>query len=96
MRRFRFDGGPLDPESERFDDWLTETVALACEERSSRLIRWFDAPGARDSHPREEHLLPLHVVAGAAHTEPGTQVFRDELIGSAQSAFRFGRPVHPN
>jgi aromatic ring-opening dioxygenase catalytic subunit (LigB family) len=31
------------------------------------LADWHRLPGARKAHPREEHLLPLHVVFGAAH-----------------------------
>lgn len=93
MRRFRLRGGPPDPDSVRFDDWLTETVALPPEERARRLARWADAPGARAAHPREEHLLPLHVVAGAGSPDGGARVFHDAVIGSAQSAFRFGAPA---
>jgi aromatic ring-opening dioxygenase catalytic subunit (LigB family) len=93
MRRFRFGGGPVDPDSQYFDDWLTETVTGEPAERASRLIEWTRAPGARAAHPREEHLLPLHVVAGAAHGEAGERLLRDEVMGSVQSAFRFGRPI---
>lgn len=94
MRRFRFEGGPADPDSEHFDDWLAETVATEASERARRLIDWADAPGARDAHPREEHLLPLHVVAGAAAADLGERVFQDTVMGSIQSAFRFGSPAH--
>lgn len=90
MRRFRLRGGPVDPDSVAFDGWLSETVSLPADDRTTRLASWADAPGARASHPREEHLLPLHVVAGAAPGEPGAVVFNDRVIGSAQSAFRFG------
>lgn len=93
MRRFRFGGGPVDADSQRFDDWLAATVTGAPAERESRLIDWTRAPGARAAHPREEHLLPLHVVAGAARGEPGERLLRDEVMGSIQSAFRFGGPI---
>ena len=52
-----------------FDDWLRETCAsesLTETERSQRLIDWTQAPSARYCHPREEHLLPLHVCYGLA------------------------------
>ena len=93
MQRFRLDGGPADPESVRFDEWLTSTVETTGDERIRRLVDWTAAPGARASHPREEHLLPLHVVAGAAQQDAAARVFHDEVIGSAQSAFRFGSPA---
>lgn len=76
--------------SRRFDDWLAETVALAEAERSERLTRWTTAPDARECHPREEHLLPLMVVAGAAGSDAGARVFRDEVMGATVSAVRFG------
>jgi hypothetical protein len=38
----------------------------------------------------EEHLLPLHVVAGAGADDPGLKVFEDQVLGSVQSAFFFG------
>ncbi|MCO6440613.1 MAG: dioxygenase [Nitrococcus mobilis] len=90
MSRLRQGGAALDPDSERFDAWLAETVALPRAQREQQLIEWARAPGARASHPREEHLLPLHVVAGAAGDDPGLKVFEDQVLGSVQSAFLFG------
>lgn len=90
MRRFRFDDSALDPDSVRFDEWLTETVALPPPMREQRLTDWAAAPGGRASHPREEHLLPLHVVAGAGGDDAGQKVFQDRVLGSLQSAFMFG------
>lgn len=52
-----------------FQRWLLETCSdrkLAEEERSQRLVDWESAPFARYCHPREEHLLPLHVCYGFA------------------------------
>lgn len=90
MQRFRRAGGDVDVDSARFDAWLGETVVLPRAEREQRLTNWADAPGGRAAHPREEHLLPLHVVAGAALDDPGARVFADQVLGSAQSAFAFG------
>ena len=58
--------------------------------RNAALSRWEHAPGARFAHPREEHLLPLMVAAGAAHEDPGMRVFGDEVMGARVSAFQFG------
>ena len=52
-----------------FDRWLNETCSnreMSGEERRGRLENWEQAPFARYCHPREEHLLPLHVCYGAA------------------------------
>lgn len=74
----------------QFDAWLTETVVAAPAERQSRLIDWELAPGARLCHPREDHLLPLMVVAGAAASEPGSRVYHDSFAGKAVSGYQFG------
>lgn len=92
MARLRRGGAAVDLDSRAFDAWLSETVALPGAARSSRLQDWTSAPGARASHPEEEHLLPLFVVAGAGGDAPGKKVFEDEVMGSVQSAFVFGAP----
>lgn len=64
---------PETPETERqtkdFAHWLVKTcqdINLDEQERHRLLAQWDKAPGARFSHPREEHLLPLHVCYGMA------------------------------
>ena len=52
-----------------FEDWLVETCSselLSEAEREQRLLHWQQAPHGRFCHPREEHLLPLHVCYGLA------------------------------
>jgi len=73
-----------------FDAWLNETVALPSSERDARLTTWSTAPSARDCHPREEHLLPLMVIAGAAGTDRGSMPYRDSVMGVRVSAAHFG------
>ena len=90
MRRLRAGGASIDADSLQFDAWLTDTVAMHRTQREDRLRQWAIAPGGRTSHPREEHLLPLHVVAGAAGDDSGRRVLEDRVLGSAQSAFVFG------
>lgn len=89
MTRFRSGTDAIDPASRQFDDWLTDTVQATPDERTDRLIAWADAPGARIAHPEEEHLLPLHVVAGAGSNSRGQRLFTDTVMGSVQSAFVF-------
>jgi aromatic ring-opening dioxygenase catalytic subunit (LigB family) len=86
LRTF-FAGG--DGASASFDAWLAETVAAPPAEREARLQAWAKAPGARVCHPREEHLMPLMVVAGAAGDSEGKQAFRDVIGGKTISAFEF-------
>jgi len=72
-----------------FDAWLGAAVADAAQ-RDSRLIAWRAAPGGAASHPREEHLLPLMVAAGAAFGDPGRRVYGERVLGKALSGFQFG------
>jgi aromatic ring-opening dioxygenase catalytic subunit (LigB family) len=79
--------------SRRFDAWLQETlVGASNDERSARLIGWEKAPAARAAHPREDHLIPLMVVVGAAEREPGAVTYHqtDFFGGLTASSFRFG------
>lgn len=55
--------------NQSFERWLLEVCSdqkISEGERSQRLMAWEDAPFARYCHPREEHLLPLHVCYGFA------------------------------
>lgn len=54
------------PIAAAFDAWLQAIAALEPEARAAALRDWSSAPSARAAHPREEHLLPLMVIAGAA------------------------------
>lgn len=76
--------------SEAFDAWLREVAVLPSEERERRLIAWEKAPEARLAHPREEHLLPLMVAAGAALEDPGTIAFSDVFMGARITAVHYG------
>lgn len=76
--------------SDTFDDWLSQACESAPATRNRLLAEWERAPAARASHPREEHLLPLMVVAGAAETDPGQKIFTDCVLGVTVSAFQFG------
>jgi len=84
------------PASEAFDGWLAVTVTAAPAVRAARLLRWTEAPAAREVHPREEHLLPLHVVVGAAGDDPGWVDWRGDVFGRVVSAHRFGAPRAPS
>lgn len=78
-----------DEENETFEQWLVDTCtnpAISEEQRANRLIQWEQAPSARYCHPREEHLLPLHVCYGMGQTA-AKLVFNDYLLAKKTSAF---------
>lgn len=79
--------GPL---SRRFDAWLGQTVAAPAPAREAALRDWARTPDNRTTHPREEHLLPLMVAAGAAGADAGRVVFTDTVLGATVSAVAFG------
>jgi aromatic ring-opening dioxygenase catalytic subunit (LigB family) len=75
--------------SEAFDGWLSQ--AMTDPTRREEAIRhWSQAPYAREAHPREEHLAPLFVAAGAAEGEPGRHAFRDIAMDVVISGYAFG------
>ena len=80
----------LIPSAEAFDAWLQQASTASPAERDAALAQWDRAPGARLSHPREEHLLPLMVIAGAAGSDVGTVGYAGRLTGLPLSAFHFG------
>lgn len=80
-----------------FDGWLRQTLSLTPEARRDALIAWEQAPAARQAHPREEHLIPLMVAAGAAAGDPATAIYGEKFMGQlASSSFRFGADRTPS
>jgi 4,5-DOPA dioxygenase extradiol len=80
--------GRPDAANEAFQDWLIETCtgSLSQSEREQHLIEWEQAPSARYCHPREEHLLPLHVCVGMMG-RPAAVAFDDQILGKRGVAF---------
>jgi len=82
--------GAIVDDSKAFDDWLAESMLLEADKRETRLVEWEAAPKARACHPREEHLLPLHVIAGASEGAQAILPYRDQVMGAYISAVHFG------
>eukprot|EP01120_Amphizonella_sp_Union-15-10_P017511 TRINITY_DN9744_c0_g1_i1.p1 TRINITY_DN9744_c0_g1~~TRINITY_DN9744_c0_g1_i1.p1 ORF type:complete len:280 (-),score=60.34 TRINITY_DN9744_c0_g1_i1:122-910(-) len=57
-------GTAIEPIQE-WENWLLEVVKQKNQERENGLKNWKKAPSAELAHPREEHLAPLFVAAGA-------------------------------
>jgi aromatic ring-opening dioxygenase catalytic subunit (LigB family) len=76
--------------SEKFDEWLRAAATASPRERDDLLAKWAEAPYARFCHPREEHLLPLMVVAGAAGDDRGTTTWSGTFAKVRISAFHYG------
>lgn len=78
------------PISDSFDAWLTAAVTAEPATRDRSLVDWAAAPNAKLAHPREEHLLPLMVIAGAAGSDRGTVQHSAPFMGARISGFKFG------
>lgn len=90
LRHFMTANPKTDQDAVAFDTWLDKAACLPEAERNNALIHWEEAPAARVVHPREEHLLPLMVAAGAAGADQGERIYSDTVLGKALSGFRFG------
>lgn len=49
-----------------------------------------ERPDARKAHPTFDHLLPVHVAAGAAGDDAGELVWTMQEASFAWSQYRFG------
>jgi 4,5-DOPA dioxygenase extradiol len=89
LRAFSWTGGiGPDARNDAFQEWLIQvcTGQSQQDQLEQQLINWEDAPHARYCHPREEHLLPLHVCVGMAE-KPAKLIFDDDIFGKRAVAF---------
>ncbi len=70
-----------DEKNNAFQNYLIHSCCsnLSYQERMDALVHWEQAPFARYCHPREEHLLPLHVCSGMAKNA-AKLVFDEQII----------------
>lgn len=85
---FQADTDPTNNANHEFESWLKNICSGDFEEsrREEELIKWEQAPGARHCHPREEHLLPLHVCYGYAERACSEYVSL-EIMGKKSSMY---------
>lgn len=72
-----------------FEDWLVDVMInsdLDETERATQLNQWDKISGARYCHPREEHLLPLHVCYGLAQSK-AQQHYVVDILGVKSSMY---------
>lgn len=89
MGAFFADSSEIRAANESFESWLADTLLnreMKTEEINQRLINWHSAPGAQFCHPREEHLLPLHVCYGIANA-PADKAITIEILNKRASNF---------
>jgi len=77
--------------SAQFEQYLYEAITDPdTQQRNQALVDWEQAPFARLVHPREDHLIPLMVVAGAAGNSVGQRIFTDTVFEVVMASYRFG------
>lgn len=82
--------------NKQFQDWLIKVVSdksISEEERKKLLVQWESAPYARFCHPREEHLLPLHVCCAIAG-KPCDEAFELSILNKTSAMFRWVLASH--
>ena len=77
------------PVASAFEQYLNDALQADPQERDRLLVQWQSAPAARLAHPREDHLLPLMVAAGAAGADRGERLFVDHVMEVAMASYRF-------
>ncbi len=78
-----------DDKNKSFEEWLVEcctSETMSVKEKELALVNWENAPFARYCHPREEHLLPLHVCFGAGLSS-ARLIFKEEVFGKIVTGY---------
>ncbi len=73
-RSFGLKSGPM-PYAISFDEAVKEAVEQPVEQRQEAMSTLLQRSDARKAHPSFEHLLPIHIGAGAAGDDVGRQVW---------------------
>lgn len=81
--------GPLDY-TVSFDEALRDAVEQPPENRQKAMSELLKRKDARKAHPSFEHLLPIHIGAGAAHEEKGERLWTMPEGSMSWAQYRFG------
>jgi len=72
-----------------FGEALKEAAAANAEERETRMSALMKRSDARKAHPTLEHILPIYVVAGAAGSDLGEQLWTFPELSLSWAQYRF-------
>lgn len=89
MRLAMSSPGPL-PYTVTFDKALKEAVTSSPDERQAKMAALLKRPDGRKAHPTFEHLLPVHIGAGAAAEDKAVQLFTLPEGSMSWAQYRFG------
>ncbi|CZR61782.1 related to aromatic ring-opening dioxygenase LigB subunit, putative [Phialocephala subalpina] len=74
-----------------FDQALKEAATANPEERQAKMSALMKRSDARKAHPSVEHILPMHVSAGAAGSDLGEQLWTFPEGSLSWAQYRFGK-----
>ncbi|RAL16145.1 DODA-type extradiol aromatic ring-opening family dioxygenase [Aspergillus homomorphus CBS 101889] len=92
LRDLQFSWGdprPL-PYTASFDDALKDAATAKPADREQALADLLRRPDARKAHPTFDHLLPIHIGAGAAGDEKGRRLWTLKEGSMSWAQYRFG------
>ncbi|ROV89848.1 hypothetical protein VMCG_09492 [Cytospora schulzeri] len=76
-----------------FDEALKQAAIVEPEERKASMTALMRRSDAREAHPTFEHILPMHVAAGAAGSDVGEQLWTFPEGSLSWAQYRFGKVV---
>ena len=90
--RYAMQTGKEMPYAKVFDEALREAVVDAApgDDRRTAMRKLLQEPSARQAHPTFEHLLPIHVAAGAAGDDVGKRLWTMTEMSAGWAQYRFG------
>ncbi|KAJ5698980.1 hypothetical protein N7462_000985 [Penicillium macrosclerotiorum] len=88
--RFSFGNSRPMPYTVSFDEALKEAVTKLPAEREKAMADLLKRPDARQAHPTFDHLLPIHIGAGAAGVDLGKRLWTLKEGSMSWAQYRFG------
>ncbi|KAK6956565.1 hypothetical protein Daesc_001843 [Daldinia eschscholtzii] len=73
-----------------FDSALKEAATAKPEERREKMLALMKRDDARKAHPTLDHILPMYIVAGAAGSDVGEQLWTLPEKSLSWAQYRFG------
>ncbi|CAI7650713.1 unnamed protein product [Penicillium glandicola] len=88
--RLAFGSSTPMPYAVSFDNALKDAATTAPAERQKAMAELLKRPDARQAHPSFEHLLPIHIGAGAAGEDLGKRTWTFPEGSMSWAQYRFG------
>ena len=76
-----------------FDEALKDAATTAPADRQRAMADLLRRPDARQAHPTFDHLLPIHIGAGAAGVDTGKRLWTMQEGSMSWAQFRFGEVI---